>query len=162
MLQQFRLFRSFESVLSLMSTIHEVFAGARDVEMFLGLDGSSTLSLQFGWWFSHVLHTYIHTIPYLTLHYLTLPYITSHHITLHYITYTHIYIYIYMIIYIYINIYINNMYVCVCTCVCVYVCMCVCVFWMIGDDRGWLGRNHNSTSRKSWCYFPKPRMIRNM
>ena len=79
-----------------MSTIHEVFAGARDVEMFLGLDGSSTLSLQFGWWFSHVLHTYIHTIPYLTL-----PYLTLHHSTLHYITYTHIYIYIYMIIYIY-------------------------------------------------------------
>ena len=75
------------------------------------------------------IHTYIHTLRYITLHYIyitlhyiyitlhyiyiyitlhyryiTLHYITSHYITLHYITYTHtynIYIYTHICVYIY-------------------------------------------------------------
>ena len=33
-----------------------------------------------------MLHTYIHTLHYITVHYITLQYITLHYITLHYIT----------------------------------------------------------------------------
>ena len=43
------------------------------------------------------IHTYIHTLHYITVHYNTLQYITSHYITLryitlHYITYVHTYL----------------------------------------------------------------------
>ena len=41
------------------------------------------------------LHTYIHTLHYITLHYITLHYITLHYITLHYIT-LHTYIHMCM------------------------------------------------------------------
>ena len=38
-----------------------------------------------GSWTTYI-HTYIHTLHYITLHYITLHYITLHYITLHYIT----------------------------------------------------------------------------
>ena len=58
------------------------------------------------------IHTYIHTLHYITLHYITLHYIALHCITLHYITLHYVHTYItYMYIYIHSNIevlYINE------------------------------------------------------
>ena len=44
------------------------------------------------------IHTYIHTLHYITLHYITLHYITLHYITLHYITLHTIHTYIHTLI----------------------------------------------------------------
>ena len=72
-------------------------------------------------------HTYIHTLHYITLHYITLHYITLHYITLHYIT-LHYITYIHIYIYTYIHIYIYNVFL--------FICVYVCVLNQTGISNG--------------------------
>ena len=74
------------------------------------------------------IHTYIHTLHYITLHYITLHYITLHYITLHYITLHYITLHIHTI-----HTY-ETVYVSMCMYTYIYICInCVRVSLHILD-----------------------------
>ena len=69
------------------------------------------------------IHTYIHTLHYITLYHITLHYITSHHITLHDITFHYTHTYINTYIHTYIHAYIHTYMILVWLYIIHYICV---------------------------------------